>query len=317
MFHWVVIGIGDITTRRVIPAIQAEPRSSLYGIVTRDPAKAAPYGARAWTRLEDALSDAAVDAVYVATPVGLHAPQTLAALAAGKHVFVEKPMALDYAESSAMTEAARRAGRLLGVAYYRRLYPKLRRAVELLRAGAVGRPVLAYASAHDWFNNEDGRRSWFLDPAMAGGGPLYDTASHRIDALNFLFGRPVAVTAQRSNVVHQAAVEDSATVLIEYENGLRAIVDVRRHSRVARDEFRIIGTEDTLDLTPLNAPALVSPQGTEEWPTHANVHYPLIENFVSAVRDGRPLASSGETALPTQWVIEEAMRASAQRGASR
>jgi len=218
-------------------------------------------------------------------------------------------MALRYADACAMVRAAVESGKLLGVAYYRRLYPKLRRAQELIAAGSIGRPVMAFAAAHDWFSNEDGRRGWFLDPAMAGGGPLYDTACHRIDVFNLLFGRPVAVTAQLSNVVHQAAVEDSATVLIEYETRVRGIIDVRRHSRVDRDEFRIVGTDGEMNLTPLNGPALVHPGGAEDLPRHSNLHYPLIENFVSAVLDGAPLASSGETALLTDWVIGQAVRA--------
>jgi predicted dehydrogenase len=80
MLNWLVIGIGDITIKRGIPAIQAEPRSTLYGIVTRDPAKAAPYGTKVWTDLTEALRDPAIDAVYVATPVSLHAPQTMQSL---------------------------------------------------------------------------------------------------------------------------------------------------------------------------------------------------------------------------------------------
>ena len=70
--NWLVIGIGDITTKRVIPAIQAEPRSNLYGVVSRDPGKGARYCGRAWTDLNDALGDPAIGAVYVATPVYLH-----------------------------------------------------------------------------------------------------------------------------------------------------------------------------------------------------------------------------------------------------
>ena len=312
MLNWAVVGIGDITTRRVIPAIQAEPRSRLYGVVTRDPAKGARYGAKVWTDLAEALRDPAVDAVYVATPVSLHAPQTIAALRAGKHAVSEKPMALRYADAAGMVRAAGESGKLLGVAYYRRLYPKLKRAQELIAAGSIGRPVMVFATAHDWFCNEDGLRGWFLDPAMAGGGPLYDTACHRVDVFNLLFGRPVAVTAQLSNVVHQAAVEDSATILIEYETGVRGIVDVRRHSRVERDEFRIVGTDGEMNLTPLNGPLLVHPAGVEELPRHSNLHYPLIENFVSAVLDGALLASSGETALPTDWVIGQAVTAAAR-----
>ncbi len=72
--NWVVAGIGDIARKRVIPAIQAEPRSKLYGFVTRDPAKAAAYpGARTWPAIEEAVADPEVDAVYIALPVALHA----------------------------------------------------------------------------------------------------------------------------------------------------------------------------------------------------------------------------------------------------
>src|SRR5256885_6573507 len=99
MLNWVVVGIGDITTKRVIPAILAEPRSKLHGVVTRDPAKALPYGVHAWTSFDEALRDNAVNAVYVASPVFLHAPQTMAALRAGKHVLCEKPMAMNYSEA--------------------------------------------------------------------------------------------------------------------------------------------------------------------------------------------------------------------------
>lgn len=307
MLNWVVAGIGDIATRRVIPAILAEPRSRLYGVVTRGALKGARFGGKVWTDFDGALQDDAVDAVYITMPVALHAPLTVAALGAGKHVLCEKPMALDYAAACRMVAAAREAGRLLGIGYYRRLYPKVRRAAELLAAGAIGRPVMAFATTHNWFNAEGGHRGWLLDPALAGGGPLYDTACHRIDLFNLLFGRPAAVTAQLSNVVFPGDVEDAATVLVDYESGVRGIVDARRHSRVARDEFRIVGTDGEIEMSPLNGPALVYPGGAEELPAHENLHYPLVENFASAVLEGAPLASSGETALATDWVIAQAV----------
>src|SRR2546423_3566065 len=143
MLNWAVVGIGDITTRRVIPAIQAEPRCVLYGLVTRDAAKAAQFHVRTWRTLDEALSDSALHAVYVATPVFLHAPQTIAALRAGKHVICEKPVAMNFDQAYAMTSAARETGKTLGIAYYRRMYPKLQRARDLLAQGAIGRPALA------------------------------------------------------------------------------------------------------------------------------------------------------------------------------
>src|SRR5262245_10718786 len=300
--RWLVVGIGDITARRVLPAIEAEPRSSLRGVVSRDRAKGERYTRRVWTDLAEALTDPKVDAVYVATPVFLHAPQTIASLRAGKHVLCEKPVAMNYQEAARMAQVARETGRTLGIAYYRRMYPKLRRARELLAQGAIGRPALAEINCHDWFQAEDGARSWLLDPRKSGGGPLYDIASHRIDALNFLFGKPARVSAHLSNLVHQSAVEDSATLLIDYDSGVRGVVDVRWHSRRPRDEFRVIGVEGEMSLTPLSGPRLSYPGGSEELPAHANLHYPCIENFVSAVLEGEYLYASGESSIWTDWV---------------
>jgi 1,5-anhydro-D-fructose reductase (1,5-anhydro-D-mannitol-forming) len=314
MLNWIVVGIGDIATRRVIPAIQAEPRSLLYGLVTRDLAKAAPYNTRAWDTLDQALADPAVQAVYVATPVFLHAPQTIQSLLAGKHVLCEKPMALNEAEACSMVQIAEESGRILGVAYYRRTYPKLLRAKQLLEAGAIGKPVLAELTSHGWLGENKGDRSWLIDPGKAGGGPLYDIASHRVDVLNFLFGQPQRVSAHLSNAVHHYAVEDNATVMIEYAGGVRGIVDVRWHSRVKRDECRIRGTEGEMDLSPLNGPELVYPGGRESVPPHANLHYPMIENFVDAVLGKAPLLASGESSLWTDWVIERAQAKAFERG---
>ena len=188
MLKWLVIGIGDITTKRVIPAILAEERSELRAILTRDPAKAAPYGVEAFTDLGQALEADGVNAVYVASPVSLHAPQTLASLRAGKHVLCEKPMAMNYAEARSMVAGAEAAGKLLGIAFYRRTYPKLARTRELLRQGAIGQPLLAYITCYDGRPGDENYAPWRLDPALSGGGPLMDVGSHRIDVLNFLFG---------------------------------------------------------------------------------------------------------------------------------
>jgi predicted dehydrogenase len=304
MLRWLVAGIGDISTKRVLPAILAEPRSQLAGIVTRSPVKAERYAVPAWSDFDAALSQCAADAVYIATPVFLHAPQTIAALRAGKHVLCEKPMALHYAEALTMQQAAEETGRALGVAYYRRMYPKVARAKELMDAGAIGRPVFAEATCHDWFYPADGFRAWLVDPARAGGGVLYDVGSHRIDLMNYLFGQPMRVSGQLSTLVQPIQVEDNATVMIEHATGVRSLVDVRWHSRVARDEFRIRGTEGELDLTPLNGPELLYPGGVEQVPAPDNLHYPCVENFVSAVLDRSELRSSGATALFTEWVIQ-------------
>lgn len=307
MLNWIVIGIGDITRRRVIPAIQAESRSGLYGLVTRDPAKAAPYNARTWPTLDQALCDPEVQAVYVGTPVFLHGPQTMQSLRAGKHVLCEKPMAMNEAEARAMVTTAAEAGKTFGVAYYRRCYPKVQRARQLLAAGAIGQPLFAELTNHMWFDGT-GYRGWLFDPAQAGGGPLFDIASHRIDVLNFLFGQPQRVTAQISNAVQRYAVEDNATVMIEYANQVRGLVDVRWNSRIVRDECRIRGTDGEMEMSPLNGPDLIYPGGRESLPVHSNVHLPTIENFIDAIEGKAELLASGASSYWTDWITEQAVR---------
>jgi predicted dehydrogenase len=127
--------------------------------------------------------------------------------------------------------------------------------------------------------------------------------------LNFLFGQPQRVTGFLSNAVHHYAVEDNATVMIEYAGGVRGIVDVRWHSKVSRDECRIRGTDGEMDLSPLNGPELVYPRGRENIPPHANLHYPLIENFVDAVLGEAPLIASGASAFWTDWITERVRHA--------
>lgn len=307
--RWIVIGVGDITTKRVLPAILAEPRSVLTAIVTRNPEKATAYGVPAWTSLDMALAEQECDAVYVASPVSLHAPQTIACFRAGRHVLCEKPMAMNYEDALSMQRTAQESGRILGIAYYRRMYPQVIRAQELIRQNAIGKPVFAEATSHYWFcPGPEDERNWFINPAMAGGGPLYDIASHRIDLMNYLFGNPLRATAHLSNAVHRYAVEDNATVMIEYDSGVRGVIDVRWHSRVGRDEFRIRGTDGEIDLTPLNSGALIHPGGRENLPPHENLHYPCVADFVSAVLTGTEPRSSGKTALATAWVTDRAIR---------
>lgn len=312
--RWIVAGIGDIARKRVIPAIESEPRSTIAGFVTRNPSKAAAWpGTRTWPAIEEAVADPAVDAVYIALPVSMHAGAAVAALRAGKHVLCEKPMAMNFAEAEKMVAEGRAAslssGRLFGVAYYRRLYPKLVRAKQLIAEGAIGRPLLAEANCHGWLEIEG--REWLADPALSGGGPLYDIASHRIDAMNFLFGKPERARGLLSNAVHRIPVEDSATVLMGYAGGVHAVVDVRWNSRIARDQFRIIGEKGEIGLDPLNSPELrinlPSGSRTEMLPTHANLHFPIVENFVDAVLADDPsrLACPAQQAAWTDWVTEQ------------
>lgn len=323
MLNWAIVGIGDIARKRVLAALAGVPRSKIRVAVTTHPDRAreicAPYGVERYcTELEEALADREVDAVYVATPVFLHAPQSIAAMLAGKHVLCEKPTALNYDEAAGMVKVSDECGVLFGVSFYRRHYPKVLRLRQMIREGVLGSVTLARAGYHGWVHAADlADRTWFVEPHKSGGGPLPDVGSHRIDVLNFLFGTPVSVMAEANTQVQDYAVEDSATLVMQYGSGMRSVLDVRWNSRIERDEMFVIGTEGEAELTPLNGPTLTvrlsDRSWTEELPAHQNLHYPMVENFVRAALDGEPLVSTGRTAMETDRVISAALK-SAQSG---
>ncbi|HUE04605.1 MAG TPA: Gfo/Idh/MocA family oxidoreductase [Bryobacteraceae bacterium] len=144
-----------------------------------------------YTSAEDAVRDPAVEAIDICLPTHLHEPIALLALAAGKHVLVEKPMALDGAAADRMVAAAERAGRILMVAQVVRLIPSYRVAADILRSGRMGTVRAAIfrrrCAAPAW-------SAWLTDPAQSGGG-VFDLLIHDIDFCLHVFGKPAAVTA--------------------------------------------------------------------------------------------------------------------------
>ena len=134
--RWLVVGTGDIANKRVLPALDAEPRSEVAAVCDTEQARAeaaaAPRRARVFADYEAALGMEEVDAVYLCTPIALHVPHAVRALAAGKHVLVEKPVALNHAQAQELVAASRGSGRRCGVAYFRRFAPKYALAEEML-----------------------------------------------------------------------------------------------------------------------------------------------------------------------------------------
>ena len=135
------------------------------------------------------MTDDEIDAVYIATPVFLHAEQTIAAAEAGKHVLCEKPMALNVEECDRMIAACKANNVKLGIAYYRRFYPVLERVRQVIASGEIGNPVFAQMNAFEYVD-PDARPSprLALEKAKSGGGPMMDFGCHRLEVLTDLFG---------------------------------------------------------------------------------------------------------------------------------
>lgn len=302
---WGVVGAGDIVGKRVAPALRESPACDLVAICRARAelaeGAAARLGARRWyAHWQQLVDDGEIRAVYIATPVHLHASQTIAAAEAGKHVLCEKPMAMDAAECDRMIAACCANGVKLGVAYYRRFYPVVGRVANLLRSGEIGAPVVVQMNAFESFNPQPGEaRHWLLKRAESGGGPMFDFGCHRVELLIHLFGPIRRVASVLANVAFEREVEDTAAVAFQFAGGPCATLAVTHAARDSQDTFDVFGTRGSLHLASLNRGELrVRVDGEERLESHppaANLHRPLIDDFVDAVLTGRDPAVTGAT----------------------
>ena len=313
--RWGLIGCGDIAARRVAAALRDTPHSSLVAVARRQAARAEAFarehGARrAHADWRDLVRDDEVDAVYVATPVRVHAEQTVAAAEAGKHVLCEKPMALTAAECERMIAAADRNGVRLGVAYYRHHYPVVARLRELLASGEIGQPILCRVDVFEPFDAAPGAaRAWLLDKEEAGGGPMMDFGCHRIEVLLDLFGPVRDVQGFPANVRYRdREVEDTCVAHLRFQNGTEAVLAVTHAVSERRDTLDVYGTAGSVHVPVLNDGSiqLVTTGGSREerLPPHVNLHQPLVEDFVGAVRGRRDPTVSGAIGLEVSRVLD-------------
>ena len=191
---WGIVGCSDIVRRRAADAILMQPDSRIAAFYSHSAEladeHAARYGGQGYTSLNELLADDGVTIVYVASPVERHAAETIAAAQSGKHVLVEKPMALTADECDAMIAAANANGVTCAVAYYARWLPKVRHMKQLLDEQALGTVVRAHVAQLSEFNPvADDPKIWRVQ-GRAGGGALADVGSHRLDLLHYLLCPP-------------------------------------------------------------------------------------------------------------------------------
>ena len=304
VLKWGLIGAGDIVRKRIAPALNKLANCELAA-VSRGRADlaesfAGEFGVKSWYADWREMLAADIDAVYVATPVFLHAEQTIVAAEAGKHVLCEKPMALDVAECDRMIAACTANNVKLGIAYYRRFYPVLARVRQILTSGEIGRPVLAQINAFEYVDMlSDSERHWFLEKEKSGGGPMMDFGCHRLEVLIDLFGNVRRSESITANVEFDREVEDTAAVLLQFESGPCASLVVTHAAREPQDTLEIFGTAGSIHIPVLNAGDIriktVADERGESHPPHANFHQPLIEDFADAVLTDREPRVGGET----------------------
>jgi len=217
-----VVGCGLIGARRA-GCVAAHVDTRLVSVVDLDGARAATlageHGARVAASLDEVLDDPSVHVVVAATPNGHLADVACRALAAGRHVLVEKPMGRSAAEAERMAAAAQAAGCVLAVGFNHRHHPGLEEAHRLVRAGSIGR-VLQLRARYGHGARPGCEREWRADPELAGGGELLDQGVHLADLFRWFAGPATAAQGIVQTAVWKVEpLEDNAFALFTFQGG--------------------------------------------------------------------------------------------------
>ena len=316
--NWGIIGCGDVTEKKSGPAFNKIEGSKLVAVMRRDASKAEDYARRhqvpRWYSDADKLiHDPEVNAVYVATPPQSHSIYAIQAMEAGKPVYVEKPMALNYAECLEMNEVSRKTGIPLYVAYYRRGLPYFLKVKELVDAGMIGKPVTVNMQLLHPVQKQDrepGNLPWRLNPGIAGAGYFYDMACHELDILDFILGPVQDAKGFASNIAGLYAAEDTVSATLHFESGLTgsgnwSFVVPEKNKK---DVVEIQGTDGRIVFSCFGfTPILLDKKGEVQQfkpDNPENIQYWMIRSVVEDLQGKGKCSSNGETGARTNLVMD-------------
>jgi predicted dehydrogenase len=252
-FRWGLAGYGDLPQRRLIDALNRPP-NRLESVWGRDSARAGAFAQqfnipRATDSLHELAQD--VDAVYVAVPPVAHLPVAIAAVQAGRHVLIEKPLSPTFLGYEKLLALVTGTGVKAAVSYYRRFAPAVQRLRQILHGGQIGLVRSVELNCASSFNPQhDDPKAWRLDPAIAGGGVTADAGSHRLDLLCWLFGSGKVINARTVGAA-AGTVDRIADMTLLFSSEISA------HCRFAWEEIKedrlvIRGDAGTATLDPLD-----------------------------------------------------------------
>ncbi|MFB0533892.1 MAG: Gfo/Idh/MocA family protein [Anaerolineae bacterium] len=313
-----ILGAGMVADyHRQAIAANAELGARLVAIGHYNPARFADISDQ-WgvpcVNQEQLLAHPEVDVVCVCTPSGQHAAQAIAAAKAGKHVLMEKPMAVSLADADAMIAACHQAGVQLGVVLQRRAEPLFQRIHSAIQAGDLGDLTLGvvtmpYHRSQAYYDQADWRGTWDLD----GGGVLMNQGIHLVDLLVWYMGDPVQVQAYAATLHRDIEVEDTLAATLRFANGALATITATTTAAPGYPHrIEIYGTGGAIQVegesvrrweladpaqgtveppeisTPANAGAGGDPRGIR--PTG---HIAIFRDFIHALRANRPPLTDG------------------------
>jgi len=338
-----IIGCGGITLQNHLPGLATCPDTRVVALCDNDPAtleraKSQTGLSVASTRYEEIVSRDDVQAVIIATPNFTHPPIALAAIAAGKHVLCEKPLALNHADARAMADAAERAGVRHMTAFTYRFVPAMRYLAHLIKRGDLGKPYhYRCCRLQDWGSRALG---WRQVKKLAGTGELGDMLSHRIDFAHLLIGPMRRLVAQMRRFVNmrqgqRSDLDDCVAILAEFEAGATGVLESSKLASGRNESWRsldyvevngsersfvfITGEWNKLQTGAAGGPGLETIEIPEEfwrWPGSprdvrqgdplVTFRYDQAWEFIDAIRSGRSCQPSFYDGARAQAVLDAA-----------
>lgn len=322
---WGMIGCGSVTEKKAgAPAINAVPHAALVAVMARNAEKAADYAKRhqvpRWYTDADALiNDPEVNAVYIATPPNVHLYYARKVIMAGKAVYIEKPMALNYGECAEINRLAGEAGVPVYVAYYRRTLPYFLQLKKLVEERVVGDIRLVTIHQHfQPYDEEVGdtpQPRWRVFPDISGGGHFHDLAAHQFDLLAYIFGDIQSAKGFARNQAGLYPAADAVVASFEFENGVLGsgswCYTVNKEQRIDHCEFIGASGKIVFSFFEPRPIQVYDAAGVREYhiPHPPHVHQPLLETIVKELRGEAICPSTGETgarsSLVMDWITKE------------
>ena len=314
--RWALLGPGRHASRSVASQLKQAADTELVAVMSRDRARGEAFAqthgiAKIYTSLDEVLRDRAIDAIYDASPDGLHAPHAIAAAEAGKHALIEKPLALSVREAAATIAASRRHGTKLGVVFNQRHEAAHQEARRLVLSGAIGEVKLVHVQIALRAATPRGGsapQTWRTDPALRAGGIVVSIGDHAHDTLAYLVGQEIeAVSALTDATRNDPPNERVVGMLLKLSGGAIGYAAASFATPFARRPFEIHGTTGTLVIE--NSYVYLTGAGEDPTPTltlanESGTHvqrFPATDCFRLEVEQfNRAIAGAGEPMTPAE-----------------
>ena len=314
---WGIIGCGDVTEKKSGPAFNKVPGSELVAVMRRDAAKAQDYAKRQnvpkwYSNANELIDDPEVNAIYIATPPLQHEDYAIRAMAAGKPVYVEKPITLSAASAKRMLQAAEKYQQKVSVAHYRRRQPVFLKVKELLEHKTIGevRFVDLQLLQPNKSNLIAGsKENWRINPAVSGGGLFHDLAPHQLDLMVYFFGEVKEASGIALNQAGFYPADDLVTGNILFENNIvfTGTWCFTMPEGEQKDSCTIVGSEGKISFPVFGMEITITKNGKEEklnFESLQHVQQPMITKVAEYFLGKGPNPCSIQDALYSMELMD-------------